>query len=401
MARLILFSLLRRRWQSLAAAFGVALGAALLMAVFLLYWGFQRGLERGRQKLGADLLVVPANATVNTDEALFSGAPLSVYMDRKYADQARRIAGIRRVDAQFFTQTLRLECCSVGTETRLIGVESEALARLLASSSSGLTPLATNEVVVGSALFGGVNRPGALIELLGEIFKLGGRLEPTGTALDHSILMRIDSARDLAAHAAGLEPVWSQAGDPHGLISALLIEVEEPARLKEISRALEAVGPLRVVPAAETFQRLKRLMNTYALLLAAAAGLTALGGVAGLAGHFSASVWERKGEWALYRALGASKPRVVQLVVGEAAALAVGGAMAGLPLGYGLYRLAFRYLSEQNSFPFVASRVSVLVAAAMAALFFFAVMGCLCAAVPAVRAAQLDPARAMAQGEIG
>jgi putative ABC transport system permease protein len=104
MLRLILQSLLRRRWQSLATIVGVALGAALLLAVFLLYRGFDQGLERGRQRLGADLLVVPSNATVDPDRALFAGSPLSVYMDKKYADLARKVPGVRRVEEQFFTQ---------------------------------------------------------------------------------------------------------------------------------------------------------------------------------------------------------------------------------------------------------------------------------------------------------
>src|ERR1017187_590970 len=116
MFRLVVQSLVRRRWQSLATVLGVALGAALLMAVFLLYRGFDQGLERGRQRLGADLLVVPSNATVDPDRALFAGSPLSVYMDQKFTDLARKVPGVRRVEAQFFTQSLHLECCSIGIE---------------------------------------------------------------------------------------------------------------------------------------------------------------------------------------------------------------------------------------------------------------------------------------------
>lgn len=400
MLRLIVNSLLRRHWQSLATILGVALGAGLLLSVFLLYYGFQQGLERGRQRLGADLLVVPGNATVDPDRALFAGSPLNVYMDKKYADEARKIPGVRRVEAQFFTQSLRLECCSVGTESRLIGIEGKVTQRLASMSPDGRETLSPDEVIIGSDLMDGLGKPGALLELLGDIFRLGYRLEPTGTSLDYSILMPIDSARDLAAKSEALKPVWQDAGDPHGLISALLIEVDDPSHIKDIGRKLEDLGPLKVVRAADAFQRIKRLMDAFVFVLAAAGALTAIGGVVYLLGHFSSVAWDRKGEWALYRALGATKPRMVQLVVGEAVVLALAGAVIGLPLGYGLYRLAFARLSAQNSFPFVAPGGVLLAAGAAGALLLYAFIGFLSAAGPAMRVAQLEPALTMAQGDI-
>ena len=400
MLRLIANSLLRRRWQSIATILGVALGAGLLLAVFLLYRGFDQGLERGRQRLGADLLVVPRNATVDPEKALFAGSPLSVYMDSRFAEEVRKVPGVRHVEAQFFTQSLHLECCSIGVETRLIGIEAQVTGRLAKMSPEGLDRLDEDEVIVGSELFAGIGKTGALVELLGGVFRIAFRLEATGTALDYSILMPMESARNLAASSEALKPVWQEAGDPHRLISALLIEVTEPGSIKEVGRALEDLGPLKVIRAADTFQRFKRLMDAFVFVLAAAGLLTALGGIAYLLGHFSSVAWDRKGEWALYRALGASKPRMVQLVVGESTVLALGGATLGLPLGYGLYRLAFAHLASQNAFPFVAPGGALLLGSATGALLLYGLIGFLSAAGPALRVAQLEPALTMAQGDI-
>jgi len=167
-----------------------------------------------------------------------------------------------------------------------------------------------------------------------------------------------------------------------------------------VGRALEDLGSLKVIRAADTFLRLKRLMNAFVFVLAAAGVLTAVGGIAYLLGHFSSVAWDRKGEWALYRALGATKPGMVQLVVGEAVALALSGAVVGLPLGYALYRLAFTRLAAQNAFPFVAPGNGLLAAAAVGALALYSLIGFLSAAVPALRVAQLEPALTMAQGDV-
>jgi putative ABC transport system permease protein len=400
MWKLVLDGVLRRRWQSLATVLGVGLGAGLLVAVFLLYRGFDQGLERGRQRLGADLLVVPSNATVDPDRALFAGSPLNVYMDKALADAVRKVPGVRRVEAQFFTQSLHLECCSIGIETRLIGVEAQVIKRLAGMSPDGREQLGADEVIVGSELLAGIGKPGALIELLGEIFKLAFRLEPTGTSLDYSVLMPMESARNLALQAEGLREVWKTAGDPHVLVSALLVEVDDPSHITDISRALEDVGPVKVIRAADTFQRLKRLMGAFVFVLAGAGLLTAFAGVAYLLGHFSSMAWDRKGEWALYRAIGATKGGLIRLVVGESTLLSLVGAGLGVPLGYGLYRLAFTRLAEQNAFPFVPPSVSLVSAVAVGALALYALIGFLSAAGPALRVAQLEPALTMAQGDI-
>ncbi|WP_043588289.1 ABC transporter permease [Geminisphaera colitermitum] len=402
MPRLILHSILRRRWQSLAAILGVALGAALLLGVFLLHRGLAQGLERGRRQLGADLLIVPANATVDPDKALFAGSPLNVYMDRSLADDIRRVPGIARVESQFFTQTLRLECCSGVNEIRLVGIEDGTLRRLarLSSPSDGRSTLDAGEVVIGSQLLTGVGRPGARIEILGKIFRIAWRLDSTASSLDHSILMPIDAARALAAQSEPLRPVWLDAGPPARLVSALLVEVTDPAAIAATARAIEDIGPFNVIRTGETLLRIKRLMDAFILVLAAAGGLTALGGIVYLFGHFAAAAWDRKGEWALYRALGAARARIVQLVVGEAVLLAVAGALPGIPAGLWLYHFALDRLAAGNAFPFVPVEPPLFVFGAFGALALYALAGAAAAIAPALRVAQLEPAHAMAQGDI-
>lgn len=400
MPLLILHSILRRRWQSLAAILGVALGVALLLGVFLLYRGLEEGLERGRRQLGADLLIVPANAAVDPDKALFAGSPLNAYMDRSLSGDILRVPGVGRVESQFFTQTLRLECCSGGTEIRLVGIEDGTLGRLSRLSPDGRAALEADEVVIGSQVLAGVGRPGARIELLGRIFRVAWRLSSTASGLDHSILMPIDAARALAAQSEALGPVWLDAGPPSRLVSALLVEVPDPAAVETVARAIEDIGPFNVIRSGEILLRVKRLMDAFVFVLAGAGGLTALGGVAYLFGHFAAAAWDRKGEWALYRALGAARARIVQLVVGEAVLLAVFGALAGIPAGLWLYRSACHRLAFGNAIPFVPAEPALLALGVAGALVLYAVVGAAAAIAPALRVARLEPAHVMAQGDI-
>lgn len=400
MWRLIVHSLARRRSRSLTTVLGVGLGVGLLFAVFVGYLGLTRGLDKGQQRLGADLLAVPFHAQVDVDQALFSGSPLNVYMDRGLAEAARKIPGVRRVEAQFYTHTLELPCCGNVPEIRLIGIEPEAVRRLAGMSSEGETRIADDEVIVGAGLIDSMGWKGSRIELLGEIFRISYSLDSTGIGLDRSILMPIDTARKLAGSSEALKPVWDEAGPPDRLISALLVEVEDPSHIGEVKAALEDLGNLRVVQPAKTFQRIKATIASFALVLGVAGLLPALAGMGYLWGNIISAAWDRKGEWALYRALGATRLQLAKLVVGEAVVTALAGVLLGLPLGFGLYQLAVSRLAAEADFPLVPPGAWVFAFTSLAAVLLYALIGLLAALPPAWRVARLEPARIMAQGDI-
>jgi putative ABC transport system permease protein len=116
-----------------------------------------------------------------------------------------------------------------------------------------------------------------------------------------------------------------------------------------------------------------------------------------IAHTFFAQVLERRRELALLRAVGATRADVALLVLGEAGAVGLTGAVAGLLLSRGLAALAdlaaARYLPafpfKPDSF-FAFSGPLVLLAVGFAVVF--ALVGALW---PALRAARLDPAAAL------
>jgi putative ABC transport system permease protein len=399
MFRLIFKNLTHRRWATFGAWVGIALGAAALFGVFLLQRGLAQSVERGRRQLGADLLVVPADVAVDAEKVLFAGSPIHAYMPRSLVEKVRRTEGVLRVESQFFTQTLRLACCSGGTETRLVGVEEGALRRLGPQSAHSRTTLAVDEVVLGAAVFPHIEKPGAQVEILGKIFRVAWRLDATGASLDQSILLAIDSARALAAQSDALRPVWEAAGaQPEQLVSALVIEVANPQAAEAVARRIEALGKVNAIRAGETFLRTKRLLDAFALVLTAAAILTALGGAAALFGHCATAAWERRTEWALYRALGASRGRVGALVAGEAVALAAAGVLAGIPAGWALSRAALAGLTARNAIPNISPETAWVFAAAAATLALYLATGVAAALFPALHVARLAPAEVLKEG---
>ncbi|ALG85863.1 FtsX-like permease family protein [Gordonia phthalatica] len=98
------------------------------------------------------------------------------------------------------------------------------------------------------------------------------------------------------------------------------------------------------------------------------------------------SVLERSRELAVLRAMGASRRFITRMVLSEAAAIALVGAVVGLILGSGLHLLADRILSQTTSIDISYSPV-------LSAVGYVAVPVVLClvgAFVPAVRASRLN-----------
>jgi predicted permease len=119
------------------------------------------------------------------------------------------------------------------------------------------------------------------------------------------------------------------------------------------------------------------------------AGMALLLAVIGIYGTLSYWVSRRQAEIAVRSALGASRWRVVQLVVGQAAMLAFLGVAAGLLLARGVSTILERALfgvGPADSVSFVGATLVMLISALSASL------------IPALRAARLNPTAALRGG---
>jgi predicted permease len=176
--------------------------------------------------------------------------------------------------------------------------------------------------------------------------------------------------------------------------AALHLEVRaagDPARLISAVRATAgSFDPrLRVEQVSTVTHRLGEMLrnDTLVMQLSAGAGLLALAlACLGLFGVTAYTVNARRSEFGVRLALGANRGAVVQLVLGEAAAMLGLGAALGLPLAFAAARWA------QPLLPGVSASDPAALAAALAVTLTLPLLAAL---VPARRAARTDPALAL------
>lgn len=91
----------RKFFRSVAIAAAVMVVAATLFSVTTVMDSVETSLARGTKRLGADLMVVPANSESKAMASLLAGEPSTYYMDRGIEDKIKKITGLKKLPASY------------------------------------------------------------------------------------------------------------------------------------------------------------------------------------------------------------------------------------------------------------------------------------------------------------
>lgn len=399
MWKMIRYSLSMRRTHSLAVLCTIAATVAVLFALLLTYQGTSDGVRTASDRMGADLMVVPADAAagVNADTLLFTGAPVTMYLNSSLLTQVKGVEGVEAATAQFYGRTLDNSCCSATRPVRLIGFDASD--DWIISSWAQMPSdekLGAGRVIIGSSVDGFEAGRGYL---LGTSVEVAAVLEPTGTDLDGSLIMDIDQVRQLSRNEEGFADLWSTYGDPDDLVSAILVRVEE-GEVDEVRARLATLDGVSVLASSEVLSSVGGQLSAMLRVIMVVAVLMVLLSVLQLFARFYTTVWERRGELALYRALGATRRDLMLLIGGEAGILMAAGLVIGFVLGGLLFALVPSVLASAGSFPFIMPGVGHVALFAVAVVVVFAVLGLVAVLAPLRQCARVSPVAAMSAGDI-
>lgn len=375
-----------RRWQAAALVTSLALSVSLLVATIVLTAGVTSGLEISAQRLGADLVLIPRSVQVRQPEALlFGGETVPAYMNASIEAQARQISGVQGVTAQFFLQTLEKNCCDLDSPKQLIGYDAPTDWIVTSWTKEGAAAAKDDEIVVGAGISAVQTQE---LAVLGRFFKIRSVLPETGTALDNSLFISLAEARSLAAGSPELQNVWQENGSPSTLISALLIRLKPEADEWQVRQELEQLGPVQILAAGESKKRVERAGSLMSEVLGGVAALVAVAALGQLFLRFYSFIRERRTEWALYIALGASAKRVTAMVLAEAVVLSLAAAAAGLAGGALLGLWLLETLLAAQSVPIILPSGLWLLQTALLTVAGTVLASLVAAAFPAWRCGQ-------------
>ena len=344
----------------LAAAIAVGLAISMILLVEGLWEGMRQRVTVYEDAVGADLYVVaPGTRMLFGDN---STIPISTLRTVRATPGVTWAAAIR---AQFIIVDLHAKKVPISLVGYAPGERGGpwAMAR-------GRAPRRDDEVVVDDVL---ARRHGLRVGQ--ELDVLGHQLRLVGTS------------RGTASFMTGFAFVTQRATDVlmrlPGTTSAVLVGTSDPAAV----RARLAGEGLTVLSHAELrAYGLKFATQTFGLVIRVMVGVAFAVGALVIALTAYAAIVERRREYGIVKAIGATARRLSLLVLGQTLTLAALGGVTGVVL-FGLGRFAITSLRPQFSLPLTEGTLAKAAIAALA-------MAVVAALVPARRLARLDPASA-------
>lgn len=402
----------RRLDASVLTAFIAFMAVFALTASMIVVTSLEDGVRLSRERLGADIMVLPAGASGNASEVLFCAEPVNVYLAASAVEAVTATEGVAAATPQFFTQTVDESCCSVVGVTRVVGID--------AATDFVLAPWVVGETMGGAdvgfssaeaAAFGlgddgillGAAAPpieGGQASILGSVFHVAGTLAPTGTSVDETIFMDIDAARAIAAASPYLESVWGDA-DPFDAVSCLMVKADDGADIDQLCQALvDAVpGSVAVRTADMVSGASSQLAVVEAIAMAFLVVLVVLAALA-LAGRFSALAASRMRELGLLRTMGMSRGRVVGCFACEIGLVTLAAAVVAVAVACLVAGSVVGMFHSEFNMPGAAVPASAYGAAVAVGLLFAAALTAVSLVQPIGQMLRRDPQETLTRGDM-
>jgi len=394
-------SLLQLAWKNISGnrlRSWVVVLCALLVAAFalfatLLLRGAAASLELAANRLGADIVVVPEGAETEMEGALLMGVAAQFWMPKENVAKLADIPGVEAVSPQIYLATLKNASCCSASEMFMVAYDPQTDFTIRPwLQRQQHAELGLGQVVGGHNIFPTEGDDGLLV--YGDVVKLSGNLEPTGTGLDQSIFFTLDTARDIArvSETRAKQPLTV----PEDQVSAVLLKTKPDTNIGELAmrifRALPGVYPIQ---SANLFRsartQLNSLLRAVVIVLALIWPLAIL--LIGMVYLMAAN--ERRRELGVLRALGATRRFIAESLLAEAGMLAFCGASIGVFLAVLAIYLFRRLIMVSLGVPFLLPSPGALAVQIGIGLLLTMFSVFLAVLLPAIKISRQDPAIAM------
>jgi putative ABC transport system permease protein len=325
-------NLKRKPLRTAILVFSIALLASALVFSLSFVQRVNGSIRKSSERLGADVLVVPTNARGAAEEILLENRIKTFYMKRSILDRVRALPGVDKATEQVYLVTIAGICCSV-PESMVIAFNQDTDFIIKPWLKEKLSRrLGKGEAVAGAE--SAFNIRLGLVEmdsmLFGNVFRLIGALERTGTGLDTAVLIGIDN---LPAIVASGKVKNLQPDD----ISVIFVKVKpgvDPAQVAASveDNIIEADAMARKDIGKNIITTLKDMSRIFTMTI----GLTAVMSFFLVWAIFTAIANERSKEVGIMRAIGAKERHIFRIFLIEVLVIGLAGSILGILAGTGL-----------------------------------------------------------------
>jgi putative ABC transport system permease protein len=297
----------------------------------LLIYGLKSGLGNLESKLGADIMVVPYEATTKStfSDMILQGNPGYFYMNDSIIEKLNAFDGIGQISSQFYLASTSSGCCDY--KVQIIGYDPDTdftITPWLKDNYSG--SVNDYEIVVGDQLNA---FPGDTLRFFDVTCTVVAKLDETGSYLDTAVYANMNTIRAMIQGAKDNGMHTFDDVNPDNLVSSVLINVADGYSIEEVLNNINI------------HTKKAEAVRTQNMLSDVSEGLT---NVSGLISGLIVIVWlfslivlciafsmignERKKEFAILRGMGASRKELSSIMMKEAFYVSFLGSLTGAAL---------------------------------------------------------------------
>lgn len=372
--------------SSMLLAFTIFSGTALSLSLV-------NGYNSLRQRLGADIMVIPKAAadSGSLEKIVLQSAPGYFYMDSSYFEKVNALNGIEKSTPQFFLASAKSGCCDA--KLQIFGFDPQTDFVILPWIKKKVkSSIQENEIIVGNSLNAFV---GDVIKLYGIDCSVKAKLDATGTSYDTSVFTTVENIKEMtkSSLAKGLNDY--RGTDCDKVISSILINVDPRSGMtvKEFAESVNKKFPELTAVVTSDFTKgitdslkgVSFLVKVFIIAMSAAV-LTVMTLI------FASGVYSRQKEFALLRMQGASKKYVFNLVLTEAILISAAGSLLGIFIGLGIVYMFANFIESQMGLPYLTPGFSATAVIVLLTLVFSITVSVLSSVLCARRASKTDVA---------
>lgn len=322
-------NLRKKSSQTIATLAVITIFAASVFGGGILFLSLENGLNSAKERLGADIILVPEDTEEVMKAILLQGNTSYFYMSRDMIDKVQDIDGIDQITYQYFFASAGSACCDMPVE--IIGFEPDTDFVIQPWIQEKLKEkIADDSVVVGGDI---QVSNGHSIRIYNQEYEVAAKMDKTGTGMDQTVFANMNTLKHMrqAATKQGFRFLSGEEEDLDKQISAVMIRVSDKddisriaTEIKKQTKDVEVVISEKIVSSVTDSLSFIAMVVKYVLFVLIAMVLAALSVI------YILQMGQRKKEIALLRMMGMSKSKIGRMLMTESMLQGILGAILGI-----------------------------------------------------------------------
>lgn len=330
--------------------------AACLSAVFfggaLISMNLSRGLESMRERLGADIMVIPQGTHNKAEALLTNGGSSTFYFTNNIEDLVRKAKGVKKASVQTYISSLSAGCCA--EKLQIIGFDPDSdfvIGPWIYSQHKNT--LHKGEMIAGANVVVSYENT---VRLYGHYWPVVAQLAKTGTSLDNSVFVNMQTVPQVVEYSSKVGHAAIPKEYANKAISAVLVKLDKGYSAQKVADNIRKTSGLKgigiVFPGgvtATTKDNLSIVIRSISIVI----GILWIITVIIMVAVFASSINERKKECASLRIMGVTRSRLVKLMMKESFIIGLLGGIIGVSFASLILFPYSSLISKQMQLPYL------------------------------------------------